>query len=138
MMSLELPVYYFLLLLCSLVCLCSLTNHSFINFESCAEKIARIEQTCTTQKARRAKLSTCICSGPQLSISFRCRDFIVVWKKLQNDNYLFEVELLQHFLQLRKLSRCRPQEKLSWGACCAGLELSPYMGCKNFKEQSLR
>jgi len=27
-----------------------------------------------------------------------------VWKKFWNDNYLFEVELLQHFLRLRKLS----------------------------------
>jgi len=53
------------------------------------------------------------------SISFRCRDFVVAWKKLLNDNYLFEVELLQHFLQLRKLSHraaCGPR-----AVCCAGL-----------------
>jgi len=40
----------------------------------------------------------------QMPISFRCRDFLVVWKKFWNSNYLFEVELLQHFLQVRKLS----------------------------------
>ena len=34
-----------------------------------------------------------------------CGDFIVVWKKFWKDNYLFEVELLQLFLQLRKPSR---------------------------------
>jgi len=38
------------------------------------------------------------------SLSFRCRYFVVVCKKFWNDNYLFEVELLQHFLQLRKFS----------------------------------
>jgi len=47
-----------------------------------------------------------------MSISFRCGDFVVVWNKFWSDNYLFEVELLQHFLQLRKLSRA---------VCCAGL-----------------
>jgi len=36
----------------------------------------------------------------------------VVWKKVWNDNYLLEVQIVQHFLQLRKLSRA---------ACCAGL-----------------
>jgi len=40
-----------------------------------------------------------------MSISFWCEDFVVVWKKFWNDNYLFEVELLQYFLQLRNLSR---------------------------------
>ena len=40
-----------------------------------------------------------------MSISLRCWDFVAVWKKFWNDNYLFEVELLQHFLQLTKLSR---------------------------------
>ena len=55
------------------------------------------------------------------SISFRCGDFVVVWKKIWNDNCLFEVEFLQHFLQLRKLSQaarkafagrmlCRPRQ----------------------------
>jgi len=39
-----------------------------------------------------------------MSISFRCRDFVAVWKKFRNDNYLFEVDLLQHFLQMRELS----------------------------------
>jgi len=29
--------------------------------------------------------------------------FIVLWKKFWNDSYLFEVKLLQHFLQMRKL-----------------------------------
>jgi len=29
----------------------------------------------------------------------------IVWKKFWNDNYLLEVELLQHFLQLKKLVR---------------------------------
>jgi len=48
----------------------------------------------------------------------------VVGKKLWNDNYLFEVELLQHFLQFRKLSRaareCSPMlctpavDDISW------------------------
>jgi len=42
---------------------------------------------------------------PQKSISFRCRHFVEVWMKFWNDNYLFEVEFLQHFLQLRKFSR---------------------------------
>jgi len=64
-----------------------------------------LHQACTIQKARRAKLLTLICRGPQMSISFRCGDFIVVWKKFWNNNYLFEFKLLQHFLQLRKLSR---------------------------------
>jgi len=40
-----------------------------------------------------------------MSISFRCGDFVVVWKKFWNDNYLFEVELFQHFLQLKNLLR---------------------------------
>jgi len=54
-----------------------------------------LKQACTTQTARRAKLlSTQICRGPQTSISFRCGDFVVVWKKFWNNNYLFEVELL--------------------------------------------
>jgi len=61
-----------------------------------------VDQACTTQKARRAKLSTYICCGPQKSVLFRCRDFIVVWTKFYNENFLFEVELLQHFLQLKK------------------------------------
>jgi len=37
---------------------------------------------------------------------------MVVWKKLCNNNFLTDVWLLQHFLQLRKISRA---------ACCAGL-----------------
>jgi len=42
-----------------------------------------------------------------------------------NDNYLFEVELLQHFLQMRKLSRA-PRKALAAtcgppAVCCAGL-----------------
>jgi len=41
-----------------------------------------LDQACTIQIARRAKLSKWICSGPQKSISFRCRDFVAVWKKL--------------------------------------------------------
>jgi len=75
-------------------------------------EIIPVLQACTTQKTRRPKLSTQICRRPQNSISFRCGDIVVVWKKFWNDNYLFEVELLQHFLQLRKLSRV---------VCCAGL-----------------
>ena len=43
-------------------------------------------------------------AGPQKSISFWCGDFIVAWNKIWNDNHLFVVELLQHFLQLRKLA----------------------------------
>ena len=46
-----------------------------------------LTQACTTQKARRAKLSTQICRGPQKYISFRYQDFVVVWKKFWN-NYL--------------------------------------------------
>jgi len=38
----------------------------------------------------------------------------VVWKKFWKDNYFFEDELLQLFLQLRMLSRVR-------AVCCAGL-----------------
>ena len=49
--------------------------------------------------------STWICRGPQMSISFWRGNFVVAWKKAWNDNYLLEVELLQHLLQLRKLSR---------------------------------
>jgi len=51
-------------------------------------------QTCTAQKTQRAKLSTPIRRGPQKSISFQCRDFVTVWQKFWNDNYLFEVTLL--------------------------------------------
>ena len=59
--------------------------------------------------------------GPQKSISIRCGDFIVVWKKFWNDNYILEVELLQNFLQLRKLSRA---------VCCTGLMYGiPVLGC---------
>jgi len=43
--------------------------------------------------------------GPQKFISFRCRDFVAVWKKFWNDNCLFEITLLQHFHQLKKLSQ---------------------------------
>ena len=64
-----------------------------------------LHQACTIQKARRAKLSTLICRWPQMSISFRCGDFVVVWKKFWKNNCLLEVEIVQHFLQLRKLSR---------------------------------
>jgi len=70
-----------------------------------------MDQACTTQKkAWRTKLTTQICHGPQTSISLRCRDFVVVRKKLWNDKYLFDVELLQLFLQLGKLSQtaCGP------------------------------
>jgi len=42
---------------------------------------------------------------PQESTSFRCGDFVVARNKIGNNNYLFDVELLQHFLQLRKLAR---------------------------------
>ena len=56
-------------------------------------------------ESSKGKISTLICRGPQMSISFRCGDFIVVWNKFWNSNYLFEVEFLQHFLQLRNLSR---------------------------------
>jgi len=38
-----------------------------------------------------------------MPLSFRCRDFVVVWKKYWNYNYLFGIELLQYFLQLKKL-----------------------------------
>ena len=34
-----------------------------------------------------------------------CKDFVVVWEKFWNDNYLFEVGPLQHFMQLRELSQ---------------------------------
>jgi len=59
---------------------------------------------CTTQKASRAKLSNIFYRGPQKSILFRRRDFVIPRKKFWNDNYIFEVEVLQHFVQLRKLS----------------------------------
>jgi len=44
--------------------------------------------------------------------------FVVVWKKYWNDNQLYKVRLLQHFLQLRKLSwvACGP-----WAVYCTGL-----------------
>jgi len=73
----------------------------------------RLNQAYTTQKAQRAKSLT----GHKGLFHFD-----VVWKKLQNYNYLFEVELLQHILQLRKLS-CL-QEKALWAAymlCRPGL-----------------
>jgi len=51
------------------------------------------------------------------SISFRCRDFVVVWGKFWNDNYVFEVELFQHLLHLTKLSRATRKTFV----CCASL-----------------
>ena len=49
-----------------------------------------IRQVCTTQEARRAQSSTLTCHGPQTSLPFQCRDFVVVWKKFWSDSYLFE------------------------------------------------
>jgi len=57
-----------------------------------------------------------------MSISFECGDFVVVWKKFWNDTYVFEVELLQHFLQLRKLSRASRKPFLVRLLCRAALE----------------
>ena len=45
--------------------------------------------------------------------------FIVVWKKFWKENCLFDVELSQHFLQLRKPSRATSEALRA--ACCAGL-----------------
>jgi len=56
-----------------------------------------------------------------MSILFRCGDFVVVWKKFWNSNYLFEVELLQHFLQLRTLSRAARKAFAGRMLCRRGL-----------------
>ena len=56
---------------------------------------------------------------PQKSISFRCRDFVEVWMKFWNDNYLFEFKLSQYFLQLWK--PLQAAESSPWAVCCAGL-----------------
>jgi len=80
----------------------------FVGSSQCAKyRFPRddVHQACTPQEARRAVLSTLICRGPQKTASPRCVDFVVVWKKFWNDNYFFEIELLQHFLRLCKLSR---------------------------------
>jgi len=55
-----------------------------------------------------------------MSISFGC-DFVVVWTKFWNDNYFFEVELLQHFLQLRNLSRASRKPFVGRLLCRAAL-----------------
>jgi len=56
-----------------------------------------------------------------MSISFRCGDFVAVSKKFWNDNYVFEVELLQHFLQLGKISRAAGKaESVRRPVSCAG------------------
>ena len=54
------------------------------------------------------------------SISFRCGDFVVVWKKFWNDNYLFEVESFCNIFYNWE-SPHGPEDKLSWAICCAGL-----------------
>ena len=92
----------------------------------------------------------------QMSISFRCVDFLAVWKKFWNSNYLFEVELLQHFLQLRKLSRaarkvfagrmlCRPGlheldrqlQPSRWGCHSWELQDQPFTFCRRFGTASI-
>jgi len=57
-----------------------------------------VRVACTVQKARtrRAKLT-----NPVANLFH----FVVVWKKVWNDNCISEFRRLQHFLQLRKLSR---------------------------------
>jgi len=72
------------------------------------------------------------------------RAFVLVWKKLRNDNCLFEVELLQHFLQLRKLSRavCYAglglYNQLDFCQICAfWLNISLCWGCYDYKRSCL-
>jgi len=45
-------------------------------------------------------------------------DFVVVGKKFWNDNYSFEVELLQHFLQLRYVGRMLCKSGLKYFSYC--------------------
>ena len=56
-----------------------------------------------------------------MSISIRSKDFLVVWKKIWYSNYLFEVELLQYFLQVRKLSRAARKAFAGRVLCRPGL-----------------
>jgi len=39
------------------------------------------------------------------NLSFWYRDFVAMCKKFLNNNYLFEMKFLQHFLQLRMFSQ---------------------------------
>jgi len=55
-----------------------------------------------------------------MSILVLCGDFVVAWKKFWN-NYLFEVKLLQHFLQLRKLSQAARKDFASLLLCRPGI-----------------
>jgi len=48
-------------------------------------------------ESSQAQIINIICRGPQKSISSRCRDFVVVLKKFQNDNYLLEVKFCNIF-----------------------------------------
>jgi len=91
-----------------------------------------------------------------MSVSFRCGDFVVVWKKFWNSNYLFEVELLQYFLQLRKLSRAarkafvghvlcrrglheldRQLQPSGWGCHSWELQDQPFAFCRRFDPVSI-
>jgi len=69
-------------------------------------------QACTTQKSWRAKLININSPAGSKSL-FRCRV-----EEILKGNQLCEVGLLQHFLQLRKISgaTCGPRT-----LCCAGL-----------------
>ena len=46
-----------------------------------------------------------LATGRKSLYELRCRDFVAVWKHIRHNNYIFEVELLEHFLHLGKFSR---------------------------------
>jgi len=84
-------------------------NHFYAIFKVSRPVVIETETRPKTRPAQLRKLEGTnhqhkFAAGPQKSIWFWCGDFIVAWNKSWNDNCLFKVELLQHFLQLRKLA----------------------------------
>jgi len=78
-----------------------------------------LHQACSIQKARRAKLSTLICRGPQKSILFRCGDFVVVWKNSATTVTYSRSSLCNIFYSWA--SSRWPQQTLSRTVCCVDL-----------------
>jgi len=79
-----------------------LSQHSWFIHLSMSGELHKVMSGEYLHNSQNSKGQTC--RGPQKSISFWWKDFVVVLKKFQNDNYWFEVEILQHFMQLIKLS----------------------------------
>jgi len=77
-------------------------------YRALAYQTKTLEQACTTQKARRSKLTNINLSRAAKSTSFCCSLKKILERQLHPN--IFEVGLLQHFLQLRKLLRaaCGP------------------------------